>query len=156
MEDALIFDQRNQKNPYYDANEWGWQIDAEGLRYSLVDFYHRYHKPLFIVENGIGIDEKLVNSKVYDDERIFYYQKHIKAVKTAIEHDGVDVMGYLAWSPIDFLSSHKEIRKRYGFVYVDRDFEDLKDLKRYPKKSFYWYKKVIESQGNDLENDVDY
>ena len=96
------------------------------------------------------------NGKVYDDERIAYYQKHIKAINTAVEHDGVDLMGYLAWSPIDFLSSHKEIRKRYGFVYVDRDFEDLKELKRYPKKSFYWYKKVIESQGKDLENDIDY
>ena len=144
------------KNPYYDANEWGWQIDADGLRYSLVDFYHRYHKPLFIVENGIGIDETMKDGKVYDDERIAYYQKHIKAINTAVEHDGVDLMGYLAWSPIDFLSSHKEIRKRYGFVYVDRDFEDLKELKRYPKKSFYWYKKVIESQGKDLENDIDY
>ena len=96
------------------------------------------------------------DGKVYDDERIAYYQKHIKAINTAVEHDGVDLMGYLAWSPIDFLSSHKEIRKRYGFVYVDRDFEDLKELKRYPKKSFYWYKKVIESQGKDLENDIDY
>ena len=156
LEDALIFDQRALKNPYYKANEWGWQIDAEGLRYSLIDFYHRYHKPLFIVENGIGIDETLKDGKVYDDERISYYQKHIQAIKTAVEHDGVDLMGYLAWSPIDFLSSHKEIRKRYGFVYVDRDFEDLKELKRYPKKSFYWYKKVIQSQGNDLENDIDY
>ena len=156
LEDALIFDQRSLKNPYYDANEWGWQIDADGLRYSLVDFYHRYHKPLFIVENGIGIDETMKDGKVYDDERIAYYQKHIKAINTAVEHDGVDLMGYLAWSPIDFLSSHKEIRKRYGFVYVDRDFEDLKELKRYPKKSFYWYKKVIESQGKDLENDIDY
>lgn len=144
------------KNPYLKANAWGWQIDAEGLRYSLIDFYHRYHKPLFIVENGIGIDETLKDGKVYDDERISYYQKHIQAIKTAVEHDGVDLMGYLAWSPIDFLSSHKEIRKRYGFVYVDRDFEDLKELKRYPKKSFYWYKKVIQSQGNDLENDIDY
>ena len=144
------------KNPHLDANEWGWQIDADGLRYSLVDFYHRYYKPLFIVENGIGIDETMKDGKVYDDERIAYYQKHIKAINTAVEHDGVDLMGYLAWSPIDFLSSHKEIRKRYGFVYVDRDFEDLKELKRYPKKSFYWYKKVIESQGKDLENDIDY
>ena len=156
LEDMLIFDQRALKNPYYKANEWGWQIDAEGLRYSLIDFYHRYHKPLFIVENGIGIDETLKDGKVYDDERISYYQKHIQAIKTAVEHDGVDLMGYLAWSPIDFLSSHKEIRKRYGFVYVDRDFEDLKELKRYPKKSFYWYKKVIQSQGNDLDNNIDY
>ena len=156
LENAILFDQRGLKNPHYAANEWGWQIDEEGLRYSLIDLYHRYHKPLFIVENGIGIDEKMVDGKIYDDERISYYQKHISSMIRAIEHDGIDVMGYLAWSPIDFLSSHKEIRKRYGFVYVNRDFEDLLDLKRYPKKSFYWYKKVIQSQGKDLTNDINY
>ena len=156
LEDAILFDQRGLKNPYYSANEWGWQIDPEGLRYSLIALYQRYHKPLFIVENGIGIDEKLVDGKVYDDERISYYQKHITSLKRAIEHDGIDVLGYLAWSPIDFLSSHKEIRKRYGFVYINRDFDDLLDLKRYPKKSFYWYKKVIASHGNDLDNNIDY
>lgn len=102
LEDAILFDQRNLKNPYYQANEWGWQIDSQGLRYSLIDFYHRYHKPLFIVENGIGIDEQLIDQKVYDDQRIDYYQQHIKAIKQAVEHDGVDLIGYLAWSPIDF------------------------------------------------------
>ena len=156
LEDAILFDNRGIKNPNYAANEWGWQIDSEGLRYSLIDLYQRYHKPLFIVENGIGIDEKLECGKVYDDERISYYQQHIASMKSAVEHDGVDLMGYLAWSPIDFLSSHKEIRKRYGFVYVNRDFDDLLDLKRYPKKSFYWYKKVIQTNGEDLENNVDY
>ena len=156
LEDAILFDTRGIKNPNYKANEWGWQIDGEGLRYSLIELYHRYEKPLFIVENGIGIDEKLIDDKVYDDERISYYQKHISNIKKAVEHDGVDLMGYLAWSPIDFLSSHKEIRKRYGFVYVNRDFEDLLDLKRYPKKSFYWYKKVIASNGEDLDNNIEY
>ncbi len=156
LENAILFDDRQIKNPYYDANEWGWQIDEEGLRYSLIELYHRYHKPLFIVENGIGIDESLVDGKVYDDKRISYYQKHISSVKKAVEHDGVDLIGYLAWSPIDFLSSHKEIRKRYGFVYVNRDFEDLLDLKRYPKKSFYWYQKVIKTNGEDLNNDIIY
>jgi len=156
LEDAILFDQRGIKNPNYTANEWGWQIDSEGLRYSLIDFYHRYQKPLFIVENGIGIDEQMINGKIYDDERINYYQQHITSLKTAVEHDGVDLMGYLAWSPIDFLSSHKEIRKRYGFVYVNRDFDDLLDLKRYPKKSFYWYKKVIQTNGEDLENNIEY
>ena len=156
QEDAILYDERGYKNPYCPANEWGWQIDANGLRYSLIDFYSRYHKPLFIVENGIGIDEKLINGKVYDDERIIYYQKHITAMKEAIEHDGIDVIGYLSWSPIDFLSSNKEIRKRYGFVYVNRDYEEIKDLKRYRKKSFYWYQKVIHSNGTDLENNIDY
>lgn len=156
LENAILFDDRGIKNPYYAANEWGWQIDPEGLRYSLVDLYQRYHKPLFIVENGIGIDESLENGKVYDDERIEYYQKHLTSMKRAVEHDGVDLMGYLAWSPIDFLSSHKEIRKRYGFVYINRDFKDLLDLARYPKKSFYWYKKVIATNGEDLKNDIEY
>ncbi|MCR1958965.1 glycoside hydrolase family 1 protein [Thomasclavelia ramosa] len=156
LEDAILFDDRNFKNPNYKANEWGWQIDEGGLRLSLIDFYNRYHKPLFIVENGIGIDEKIVDGKIYDDTRIDYYQRHISSIKTAVEHNGVDLIGYLAWSPIDFLSSHKEIRKRYGFVYVDRDFDDIKELKRYPKKSFYWYQKCIKTNGNDLDNNNDY
>lgn len=156
LEDAILFDQRGLKNPHYKANEWGWQIDEEGLRYSLIDFHHRYQKPLFIVENGIGIDEKLVDGKVNDDERISYYQRHISSIIKACQFDGVDLMGYLAWSPIDFLSSHKEIRKRYGFVYVNRDFDDLLDLKRYRKKSFYWYQKVIKTNGEDLTNDINY
>ncbi len=156
LEDAILFDGRRLKNPHYAANEWGWQIDGGGLRYALVNLYDRYHKPLFIVENGIGIDEKMVDGKIYDDERIAYYQKHVAALKQACEQDGVDLMGYLAWSPIDFLSSHKEIRKRYGFVYVNRDFDDLLDLGRYPKKSYYWYKKVIASNGEDLANDIEY
>lgn len=156
LEDAILFDHRGIKNPNYSANEWGWQIDEEGLRYSLIDLYHRYQKPLFIVENGIGIDEKLIDGKVNDDERIDYYQRHISSLKKAVEYNGVDLIGYLAWSPIDFLSSHKEIRKRYGFVYVNRDFKDLLDLKRYRKKSFYWYQKVIKTNGEDLTNDITY
>ena len=155
-EDALLYTFSRLKNPYLTANEWGWQIDPDGLRYLLNDYYHRYHKPLFIVENGIGIDEKLVDGKVYDDARIDYHAKHIAALKAAEESDGVDVMGYLAWSPFDFLSSHKEIRKRYGFVYVNRGFDDLMDLKRYRKKSFFWYKKVIATNGEDLKNDIEY
>ena len=156
LEDAILYDSRRQKNPYYKANEWGWQIDNEGLRYALIHLYSRYQKPLFIVENGIGIDEKLVDGKVYDDQRIAYYQKHIASLMKAVDEDGIDLMGYLAWSPIDFLSSHKEIRKRYGFVYVNRDFKDLLDLRRYKKKSFYWYQKVIQTNGEDLENNIEY
>ncbi len=156
LEDAILFDTRGLKNPNYGANEWGWQIDEEGLRYSLIDFYQRYEKPLFIVENGIGIDEQMKDGKVYDDERIDYYQRHVSSVKRAVDEDGVDLIGYLAWSPIDFLSSHKEIRKRYGFVYVNRDFDDLLDLKRYRKKSFYWYQKCIATNGEDLENNIEY
>lgn len=155
-EDALLKDSRRLKNPHLSANEWGWQIDPDGLRFFLNDLYDRYQKPLFIVENGIGIDEKLTNGKVYDDTRIAYHAAHIAALKKAVEEDGVDLMGYLAWSPFDFLSSHKEIRKRYGFVYVNRGFDDLMDLKRYRKKSFFWYQKVIRTNGEDLASDIEY
>lgn len=145
------------KNPYVTANEWGWQIDPMGLRYALNTLYERYHKPLFIVENGIGIDDKLTeDKKVYDDVRISYYQGHIKNMIDAVELDGVDMIGYLAWAPIDFLSSHKEMRKRYGFVFIDRYDDGTGTLARYPKKSYYWYKKVIASNGEDLENDIEY
>ncbi|MCL2560454.1 MAG: glycoside hydrolase family 1 protein [Turicibacter sp.] len=156
QEDAIMQDDRRLKNPHYDANEWGWNKDPEGLRLALIDMHERYKKPLFIVENGIGIDEPLVDEKVYDDERIDYYQMHIKSIKRSVEEDGVNLMGYLAWSPIDFLSSHKEMRKRYGFLYVNRTTDDLKDLNRYKKKSFYWYQKVIKSNGEDLDNNIDY
>lgn len=149
----LMGKQGREANPYVKTNEWGWQIDPMGLRYALDKLYERYHKPLFIVENGIGIDDKLTEDhKVYDDERIAYYQGHIKNMGDAMELDGVEILGYLAWSPIDFLSSHKEMRKRYGFVFVDRYDDGTGTLARYKKKSFYWYKKVIASQGEDLSN----
>lgn len=109
------------------------------------------------MENGIGIDDQLTaDQKVYDDERIAYYQGHIQNMLDAIKIDGVDVIGYLAWAPIDFLSSHKEMRKRYGFVYIDRNDDGTGTLTRIPKKSYYWYKKVIASKGEDLENDIMY
>lgn len=155
-EDALMNHFRRLKNPNLRTNEWGWQIDPEGLRYTLNDLYDRYRKPLFIVENGIGIDESLTDGKVYDDARIEYHAAHIASMKKAAEEDGVDLIGYLAWSPFDFLSSHKEIRKRYGFVYVNRTYADLLDLKRYRKKSFFWYQKVIRTNGEDLANDIAY
>lgn len=158
QEDLIYgFGPNGKKNPHLKANEWGWQIDGQGLRYSLIRLYDRYHKPVFVVENGIGIDETIdENGKLYDDNRIAYYQQNIAGVIQARDHDGVDVMGYLAWSPFDFLSAHKEIRKRYGFIYVDRTFEEIRECKRYRKKSFYWYKKVIESDGTDLNNDIKY
>ena len=137
-------------NPYLGANEWGWKIDPQGLRISLDLLTDRYHLPLFIVENGIGLDDQLVDGKVEDDARIAYHAAHIRAMEQAIHEDGVDLMGYLAWSPFDFLSSHKEVRKRYGFVYVNRTKDDLKDLRRIPKKSFYWYKNVIATDGMEL------
>lgn len=138
------------KNPYLESTEWGWQIDANGLRTALNRLYELYRKPLFIVENGIGVVEQLENETIQDDYRIEYHREHIKAMKNAIE-DGVEVMGYLCWAPIDMVSnSTGEMRKRYGMIYIDLDDEGKGTFTRTPKKSFYWYKKVIESNGETL------
>ena len=140
------------KNPYLKASEWGWQIDPLGLRTTLNTLYDRYQKPLFIVENGLGaVDTPDENGYVEDDYRIDYLREHIKAMKDAIELDGVDLLGYTSWGCIDLVSaSTGEMKKRYGFIYVDKDYEGIGTLKRTPKKSFYWYKKVIESNGEEL------
>ncbi len=145
-------------NPYLKASEWGWQIDPKGLRYTLNRFYDRYQKPLFIVENGLGAVDKLVEYQdgtktVEDDYRIQYMNDHLVQVREAIE-DGVEVMGYTAWGCIDLVSAGTaEFRKRYGFVYVDRNDDGSGSLERYKKKSFYWYKDVIESNGECLKTD---
>ena len=141
------------KNPYLKASEWGWQIDPLGLRCTLNALYDRYQKPLFIVENGLGaVDEPDENGYVEDDYRIAYLREHIKAMKAAIEEDGVDLLGYTSWGCIDLVSaSTGEMKKRYGFIYVDKDDQGNGTLKRTPKKSFYWYKKVIASNGEDLD-----
>ena len=141
------------KNPYLKASEWGWKIDPLGLRITLNTMYDRYQKPLFIVENGLGaVDTPDENGYVEDDYRIDYMREHIKAMKDAVEIDGVDLMGYTSWGCIDLVSaSTGEMKKRYGFIYVDRDNEGNGTLRRTKKKSFYWYKKVIESNGEDLE-----
>lgn len=139
------------KNPYLEASEWGWQIDPVGLRYSLNTLYDRYQKPIFIVENGLGaIDAINENGEINDDYRIGYLREHINALKEAIS-DGVDVIGYTSWGPIDIVSaSTGELKKRYGFIYVDKDDDGNGTLERRKKKSFYWYKKVIESNGEIL------
>lgn len=139
------------KNPYLEASEWGWQIDPVGLRYSLNTLYDRYQKPIFIVENGLGaIDTIDENGEINDDYRIGYLRKHINALKEAIS-DGVDVIGYTSWGPIDIVSaSTGELKKRYGFIYVDKDDYGNGTLERRKKKSFYWYKKVLESNGELL------
>ncbi len=141
------------KNPYLDSTAWGWQIDPLGLRNSLNMLYDRYQKPLFIVENGMGaVDEPDENGYVEDDYRIDYLREHIKALKDAVEIDGVDLMGYTSWGCIDLISaSTGQMSKRYGFIYVDRDDFGNGTFKRSKKKSFYWYKKVIESNGEDLD-----
>lgn len=139
------------ENPYLESSEWGWQIDPLGLRITLNSLYDRYQKPLFIVENGLGAVDHLTDGKIEDDYRIDYLREHIKAMKDAILLDGVELLGYTTWGCIDLISaSSGEMRKRYGFVYVDADEQCEGTLKRYRKKSFYWYKDVIASDGEIL------
>lgn len=141
------------KNPYLKESEWGWQIDPLGLRITMNSLYDRYQKPLFIVENGLGAKDDLVNGEVDDDYRIEYLKAHVEAMKQAIEEDGVDVMGYTPWGCIDLVSaSTGEMSKRYGFIYVDRDDEGKGSMTRYKKKSFDWYQQVIASNGENLDS----
>ena len=142
-------------NPYLRQSEWGWQIDPVGLRYTLSILSERYELPLMIVENGIGLNDTRNKDGVFeDDDRIEYFAAHIEQMRKAIDEDGVDLWGYCTWGPIDIVSAGTgEMEKRYGFIYVDKDNEGSGTLKREKKKSFYWYKKVIESNGEDLSND---
>ena len=146
------FNVGGSSNPYLENTPWGWPVDPLGLRHCMNEIYDRIQKPIFIVENGMGaIDEADENGYVEDDYRIEYLQKHLSAMADAINIDGVDCLGYTMWGPIDLVSlSTGEMKKRYGFIYVNRDEFDLKDLARYKKDSFYWYKKVIETNGEDL------
>ncbi len=139
-------------NPYLKSSDWGWQIDPLGLRITMNLIYDRYEKPLFIVENGLGamdtIDE---NGLIHDDYRIEYLREHIQAMKDAVDEDGVELLGYTSWGCIDSISNGTgEMKKRYGFIYVDRDNEGKGTFKRIRKDSFYWYKQVIESNGEKL------
>lgn len=143
-------------NPYLEASDWGWQIDPKGLRYVLNTLYDRYEMPLFIVENGLGAFDELVDDgnggkTVVDDYRIKYLNDHLVQVGEAIE-DGVEVMGYTTWGCIDVVSaSLAELKKRYGFIYVDRHDDGTGTLNRYKKKSFDWYKEVIATNGESLK-----
>lgn len=139
------------KNPYLEVSEWGWQIDPMGLRITCNQLYDRYEKPLFIVENGLGaVDNVEKDGQIIDDYRIEYLREHIKEMKEAIL-DGVDLIGYTPWGCIDLVSaSTGEMRKRYGFVYVDKDDKGNGTLERKKKKSFYWYKRVIGSNGEEI------
>ena len=145
-----------KRNPYSKVTEWGWQIDPQGLRYTLNRLYARYQKPLFIAENGLGANDTLIpdgkgGMTVEDDYRIKYMNDHLVQVGKAIM-DGVEVMGYTAWGCIDLIScSTAEIKKRYGMIYVDLNSDGTGTLARYKKKSFDWYKKVIETNGECLE-----
>lgn len=138
-------------NPLLPSSEWGWTIDATGMRILLNILWDRYQKPLFIVENGLGAKDTLKDDFTVDDDyRIAYLNNHLYQVYEAIE-DGVDVMGYTSWGPIDLVSnSTAELGKRYGFIYVNRDDKGHGDLARYRKASFYWYRDVIRSNGETL------
>jgi len=144
------------KNPYLKASDWGWQIDPLGLRITLNTLYDRYQKPLFIVENGLGaVDIPDEFGYVEDDYRIDYLRAHLKHMIDAVVLDGVELWGYTSWGCIDLVSAGTgEMKKRYGYIYVDRDNEGKGTLKRTPKKSFYWYKKVIESNGAELGAEI--
>ena len=138
-------------NPYLKASDWGWQIDPKGLRYTLNEIYDRYQIPVMIVENGLGAFDKIEeDGTIQDDYRIDYLRQHIEQMKEAVE-DGVDLMGYTPWGCIDLVSaSTGEMAKRYGFIYVEKYDDGTGDLSRRKKKSFDWYKKVIESNGENL------
>lgn len=140
------------KNPFLKASDWGWEIDPVGLRISLNKLYGRYGVPLFVVENGLGAYDKVEeDGSIHDDYRIDYLREHIKQMAEAIE-DGVDLMGYTSWGCIDLVSaSTGEMSKRYGFIYVDKHDDGSGTLERKKKKSFFWYKKVINSNGVDLD-----
>ena len=138
-------------NPYLKKSEWGWTVDPIGLRLVMNHIYDRYQKPIFIVENGLGAEDKVVNGKIHDNYRIDYLKKHIESMKEAIILDGVDCLGYLSWGPIDIVSaSTGEMKKRYGYIFVDYNDQGEGTGKRIKKDSFEWYKKVIESKGGIL------
>lgn len=143
---------RSVKNPYLTFSDWGWPIDPLGLRITLNEVYDRYQKPLFIVENGLGaMDQPDAQGQIEDDYRIAYLREHIRAMKAAVEEDGVDLMGYTAWGCVDLVSaSTGEMKKRYGFIYVDKQDDGSGTLARSRKKSFGWYQKVIASNGEIL------
>lgn len=138
------------KNPYLKATEWDWQIDPKGLRYTLNRVYDRYQVPIMVTENGLGARDVVEDGKIHDDYRIDYLRQHIEQMRLAID-DGVDLIGYTPWSTMDLVSvSTGEMAKRYGFIYVDRDDAGNGTQNRLKKDSFYWYQKVISSNGENL------
>ena len=140
------------RNPYLTYSDWGWALDPQGLRYYLEVVYDRYELPLMVVENGLGaFDTVEEDGSIHDDYRIDYYRAHIKEMDKAIE-EGIDLIGYTTWGCIDLVSAGTgEMRKRYGFIYVDKHDDGTGTMKRSKKDSFYWYKKVIESNGENLD-----
>ena len=141
---------RPSENPYVEKTQYGWVVDPVGFRYTLRKVYERYHLPILITENGIGAKDVLnEDGTIHDEYRIDFIQKHLHQMKLAIT-DGVKMLGYCPWAALDVVSTHQGYQKRYGFIYVDRDEFDLKELKRYKKDSFYWYKDVIETNGKNV------
>ena len=139
------------KNEFITETEWGWGIDPTGIRLTVKEIWDRYHLPVFTIECGIGVDEQLnAAGTVEDDYRISYLTDHINELKKAVSEDGVDLMGFLTWGPIDILSSQGEMRKRYGFIYVNRTDTEILDLKRSKKKSFDWFKVVIAENAENI------
>ena len=147
------------KNPYLQVSDWGYQIDPKGLRFILNQLYDRYQLPLFIVENGMGFKDELIRDQegsftVNDDYRMEFFRQHLQQVGEAIE-DGVPVLGYTSWAPIDLVSNSEcQMEKRYGFIYVDRNDQGEGTLNRYRKKSFYWYQEVIKTNGESLKKGI--
>jgi 6-phospho-beta-glucosidase len=142
----------NVKNPYLKASDWGWQIDPLGLRVTLNTLYDRYQKPLFIVENGLGANDVVeADGSIHDSYRVEYMRAHIQEMLKAVNEDGIPLLGYTMWGPIDLVSaSTGEMKKRYGFIYVDKQNDGTGTLARSRKDSFYWYKQVIATNGEDL------
>lgn len=139
------------QNDYLPKTEFKWEIDPVGFRATAREITSRYHLPLVVTENGLGAYDKLTeDGKIHDQYRIDYLRAHIQQMQNAIT-DGCEFIGYCPWSAVDLVSTHEGIRKRYGFIYVDLDDEGNGSLKRYPKDSFNWYKKVIASNGKDLD-----
>lgn len=140
------------KNPYLESSEWGWQVDPVGLRISLIELYDRYRVPLFVVENGLGMRDTVeADGAIHDPYRVDYFRAHFKEMEKAVDA-GVDLMGYTSWAPIDLVSANtNQMSKRYGFIYVDQDDYGNGTLARSRKDSFYWYKKVIATNGEDMD-----
>lgn len=149
---VLAFD----TNPYLALTQWGWSIDPMGMRYVLNEYWDRYQKPLFIVENGLGmLDEPDENNYIEDDYRIEYLKDHFNEIRKAVELDGIPVMGYTMWGGIDLVSlGTGEMKKRYGWIYVDMDDKGNGSLKRYPKKSYYWMKEFLQTKGANLDREL--
>lgn len=134
------------------ATDWGWEVDPIGMRWIMNDLHNRTHLPVFILENGFAADEELdENGEINDDYRIKYHRDHILEMKKAMFEDNVPCLGYVTWGGIDILSSNCQMKRRYGFVFVNRTEKDLRDLRRVPKKSYNWIKQVFESNGENLD-----